>query len=42
MYAGNVKFCIHVPTFEANSPSQIHVKAGYASAALAVPGVWLC
>ena len=23
MYAGNVKFCIHVPMFDRNSPNQM-------------------
>ena len=35
-----MKFCIHVPTLEANSPSQISRKSRYASAARAVPGRW--
>ena len=29
MYAGSVKFCIHVPMFEANRPSQIQRKSRY-------------
>ena len=41
-YAGSVKFCIHVPMFEANNPSQIHRKSRYDNAARAVPGRCRC
>ncbi len=40
MCAGSVKFCIHVPTLEANSPSQTSRNPRYDSAARADPGRW--
>jgi len=38
MYAGSVKFCIHVPTNDSAMPTKTMRKSRYASAALIVPG----
>jgi hypothetical protein len=40
MYAGSVKFCIHVPTNDSAMPVNTMRKSRYASAALIVPGAY--
>ncbi len=40
MYAGSVKFCIHVPMFDSARPMKMMRNPRYENAARAVPGVW--
>ena len=40
MYAGSVKFCIHVPTNDSAMPTNTMRKSRYTSAALIVPGAY--